>query len=87
MQREIIGEAAGQVWEALGAKEEVGLAQLPRLLKLKTEVAYQALGWLAREEKIEYRTRGDKVYISLTESERQSYNHARRPRESALVGK
>jgi hypothetical protein len=70
MMKEQIGETAGRVWEALGAREEVGLTQLPRLVKAKSDVTYQALGWLAREDKITYRTKAGKVYISLSDRER-----------------
>ncbi len=66
-----IGEAAGRVWETLSAKDEVGLEQLPRMLKLKSDITYQALGWLAREDKISYRTKAGKVYVSLAVKERE----------------
>jgi hypothetical protein len=68
-----IGEVAGRVWETLGKKEEVDIAALPKMLKLKTDITYQALGWLARENKINYRTKAGKTYISLDEKERDSY--------------
>ncbi len=71
MNKEKIGEAAGLVWETLNNKGEVNIAQLPRLLKITSDVAYQALGWLAREDKISYHTKAGKVYISLTEKERE----------------
>jgi hypothetical protein len=67
-----IGEAAGRVWETLAAKNEVGLEQLPRMLKLKSDITYQALGWLAREDKINYRTKAGKVYVSLAPKEREA---------------
>ena len=70
MKKENIGEAAGRIWETLEAKNEVSIAQLPKTLKMKTEIAYQALGWLAREDKIDYHDRGGKVYITLSESEK-----------------
>jgi len=69
MKRELIGEAAGRVWETLGAKKEVSMLQLPKILKMKTDIAYQALGWLAREDKIVYHNHDGKVFISLSESE------------------
>ena len=76
MKRELIGEAAGRVWETLGAKDEVGILQLPKILKMKSDIAYQALGWLAREDKITYHNRDGKVYISLSESEKAALSHA-----------
>ena len=71
MMKTKIGEAAGRVWDTLSAKDEIGLTELPRALKLKSDIAYQALGWLAREDKIHYRTKAGKVYISLVEKERE----------------
>jgi hypothetical protein len=71
MMKEKIGEAAGHVWETLKTKNEISLTELPRVLKLKSDIAYQALGWLAREDKIHYRTKAGKVYVSLVEKERE----------------
>jgi hypothetical protein len=70
MNKEKIGHTAGQIWQILNTKGEVSLTQLPRLLKLTTDITYQALGWLAREDKVEYRTKAGKVYVSLAEKER-----------------
>jgi hypothetical protein len=75
MLREQIGETAGRLWTALGNKEEIGLAQLPKILNAKTDVTYQALGWLAREDKITYRTKAGKVFISLSETEREHFKN------------
>ena len=63
---EKIGHAAGQIWEALaGRKNPVSVSDLPKLTKLKTQLAYQALGWLAREGKIAYHTSGAKTTVAL----------------------
>ena len=66
---EKIGETAGEVWRVLKKEGEVNLSQLPRLINEKSTVVYQAVGWLARENKIAYRTVGAKILVSLTESE------------------
>ena len=50
----IIGQTAGKVWKKLKEKDQVNIEQLPRLLKEKSVIAYQAVGWLAREGKINY---------------------------------
>jgi hypothetical protein len=68
--REKIGETAGQIWDFLKKKGEVSMAELPQHLKEKSNVVYQAIGWLARENKIEYRTAGAKTFVSLAESEK-----------------
>ena len=62
---------AGQIWKLLREKDRVGVDSLPRALKEKSVVVYQALGWLAREDKIEYHTTGGKATVSLTPNERR----------------
>ncbi len=50
---EKIGQAAGQIWQALAdTKKPVNISDLGKLTKLKAQIAYQGLGWLAREGKI-----------------------------------
>lgn len=65
-----IGETAGKIWNLLEEKGEVNISQLPRLLNEKSVIVHQAVGWLAREDKIEYRTEAGKTHLSLTETER-----------------
>ena len=63
---EKIGQAAGQIWQVLAdANKPVNIADLGKLTKLKTQIAYQGLGWLAREGKIAYATKGAKTSVSL----------------------
>ena len=68
--KENIGMTAGRIWERLRTDGELNLSQLPKILNENSVLVYQALGWLAREDKIEYRTMGSKVLVSLSESER-----------------
>jgi hypothetical protein len=51
--------------EILNGKEKVTIQQIPKLLNENTMLSYQAVGWLAREDKIEYHSEGKKLYISL----------------------
>jgi Mn-dependent DtxR family transcriptional regulator len=69
MKKDEIGEIAGRIWRTLGEKEKVRVSQLPEILKLKSDVVYQALGWLARENKINYNVKGSQTYVSLVDSE------------------
>ena len=70
MTPEKIGQAAGQIWHMLSmASEKVNIADVPKQTKLTTQLAYQGLGWLAREGKIEYEQKGRTVYVSLVPSE------------------
>lgn len=52
MNAEVIGEYAGTVWVALNAADALGLKQLKKITKLKEKEVYAAIGWLAREGKI-----------------------------------
>lgn len=48
-----VGETAGQVWKLLASEGPLTAAQLKKKLNSKGEVLSMALGWLAREDKIE----------------------------------
>jgi hypothetical protein len=66
---ETIGEAAGRVWTTLSqAAGPVGITEVPKRARLKTHIAYQALGWLAREGKVEYQSKGRKTEVVLMDA-------------------
>ena len=67
-------EVAGKIWRVLGARGEINITDLAKLLREKDEVVFQALGWLAREDKINYRADSRKTLISLVESELSLFN-------------
>ncbi len=67
---ERIGATAGKVWQVLRDRDEAEIRQLPRMLDEKSLIVNQALGWLAREGKLEYREQGDKLWVALNPSER-----------------
>lgn len=71
-----IGEMAARVWKTLGEKEDVELSRLPQILKEKGEIVYQALGWLAREDKINYHKKGGKTFVSLSYDEREIFRNS-----------
>lgn len=52
MNTEVIGTNAGTVWEALNAADAMGIKQLKKVTKLKDKEIFAALGWLAREGKV-----------------------------------
>ena len=52
MDIEFIGTAAGSVWTALNEADALGVKQLKKVTKLKDKEIYAAIGWLAREGKI-----------------------------------
>ena len=54
MKKEEIGTLAGIVWRALNEKRSLSFEDLQRETLLDTESICTAIGWLARENKIEF---------------------------------
>jgi hypothetical protein len=48
-----IGETAGKVWKFLNEKGETNLTQLKKGVKADPNLILQAIGWLAREDKLQ----------------------------------
>ena len=63
--KERIGEAAGKVWQVLSEHGELEFTRLAKLVQERDSVVHQSLGWLARENKIEMRPKGNKTLITL----------------------
>jgi len=72
--KEKVIEAAGKTWRFLGQNGQTNVAQLAKVLKEKDEVVYQSLGWLAREDKINYSIKNRRTFVSLVEGELQAFN-------------
>jgi len=51
---EDIGAAAGRIWEALNSKGELTPAQLQKAAEVEEPLLNWALGWLAREDKVDF---------------------------------
>jgi Fe2+ or Zn2+ uptake regulation protein len=68
-----IGEMAGRVWKVLGEKEAISVSRLPQILKEKGEIVYQALGWLAKEGKVDFHKKEGKTFVSLSSEEREVF--------------
>ena len=65
---EQIGETAGEVWHLLAdEREPISLAQLAKRVDQPRDVVMQAIGWLAREDKIQIEENGRSRYVALTE--------------------
>jgi hypothetical protein len=60
-----IGETAGQVWHALNENGPLTLAKLTKLVEAPRDTVMQAVGWLAREDKIEMEDRPRGRVITL----------------------
>ena len=59
-----IGADAGKLWNALNTKKEADMSSVAKMAKIQERDAYTALGWLARENKID-------TYIITTPKEKK----------------
>lgn len=50
--KELAGEFAGRIWNALNETEGLTLKEIKKATKLKDKELYLGLGWLLREDKI-----------------------------------
>ena len=62
---EKIGETAGQVWQALDTQGPQKITQLVKEMNAPRDLVMQALGWLAREEKIAIEEQSRSRFVSL----------------------
>jgi hypothetical protein len=61
-----IGFDAGKVWAALAKQQtDVGISSLARLTRINVNDVFAAIGWLARENKIETKTVKSKKSLQL----------------------
>lgn len=60
-----IGHVAGDVWGVLSRKGPSTLVTIKKEVKAPADVVTAAIGWLAREEKLDFDTAGRTVKISL----------------------
>lgn len=60
-----IGDTAGVVWHALEEGGPMTLAQLAKNVSAPRDVVMQAIGWLAREGKVEVEETGRTRVVSL----------------------
>ncbi len=70
MNVEQIGTSAGAVWQALTTADALGMKQIKKITKLKKEEIFAALGWLAREGKVNIDTDPadeKEILVSLTQ--------------------
>jgi Winged helix-turn-helix domain (DUF2582) len=72
--KEKIIEIAGKVWRFLGQNGQTNVSQLAKSLKEKDEVVFQALGWLAREDKIVYTIKNRRTFVALVDPELRAFN-------------
>jgi len=62
-----IGETAGKIWQFLSQKGEANLNQIKKGVKADPNLILQAIGWLAREDKLIIEQKGRFVTYALKE--------------------
>ncbi|WP_321335483.1 winged helix-turn-helix domain-containing protein [uncultured Bacteroides sp.] len=65
MDKKEIGCNAGKIWQLLSNNANWSYDELKKKSGLKDKELGAALGWLARENKIEFEKEGDELYIYL----------------------
>lgn len=60
-----IGDTAGLVWSVLADSSGATLAKLKKSIKAPAELVLAAIGWLAREGKLEFESNGRKQSFRL----------------------
>ncbi len=60
-----VGETAGLIWQAIDSQGALKLTALKKQLKLSDTIMHMALGWLAREDKIEMTAAGRSFLVQL----------------------
>lgn len=58
-----IGETAGKVWQALDEHGDLDVARIAKLVGEKEGLIHMAVGWLAREDKIDFHAKGQKLLM------------------------
>jgi len=64
---EEIGTVAGGIWNLLNERGEMSISGVVKEINVSQSTAYMGLGWLARENKLEFvkKSRGKGVFVRL----------------------
>lgn len=61
----MIGTNAGLIWNALNENKTLSVKEIKKATKLKEKPLYAALGWLARESKINLEETEEDIVVTL----------------------
>jgi hypothetical protein len=64
---EQVGETAGQVWQCLSKNGKTAVAAIEKEVDAPKPLIDMAIGWLAREGKVDLKQAGKTVKVWLTE--------------------
>ena len=76
MHKNVIGQTAGKVWKVLGTQGRIALTTLPKLMDADVFTVQQAVGWLAREDKVAFEKQGRALYVKLTVPEAEAHKRS-----------
>jgi hypothetical protein len=62
---EEIGTVAGEIWNLLNKRGELSISRVVSEINASQSTAYMGIGWLAREEKLEFVKRSRGVFVRL----------------------
>ncbi len=60
-----IGETAGNIWQVLNDNGESTFAKVKKKVGGSDDILHQAIGWLAREDKLTISKKGSSVKLSV----------------------
>ncbi len=61
----VIGKAAGKIWEYLDNNGEASVSKITKETGLNRNDVQRAIGWLAKESKLNFETQGRSELLSL----------------------
>ena len=62
------GVDAGLIWQLLSERGSLSIGELEKLTGYRKEYIYLALGWLSRENKINYLEKNNDLHVELGNS-------------------
>lgn len=68
MLKAMIGVDAGLIWQLLSERGSLSIGELEKLTGYRKEYIYLALGWLSRENKINYLEKNNDLHVELGNS-------------------
>lgn len=73
MMKNDIGINAGTIWHILSTNDMLNIRELGELTGYNERNIYLALGWLSRENKIEFILKNEILYFSLNSASSEMY--------------
>lgn len=68
-----IGINAGTIWNLLSEKGELSINEIVELTKYRESYILLALGWLARENKVQFFDKNGSLFVSLNNPFSESF--------------